>query len=132
MKKYFLDTSVIIDYVRGRGETISLIEKLDGELSSSYLCLAEIYEGIANTKTDKEKKEEAVKTFFRGLNEVYGLSEEIAVKFGVLRAELREKGQMIPDMDLLLAATCLTQNLTLITGNLKHFRRIKDLQIYSF
>lgn len=130
MKKYFLDTSVIIDYIRGRDEAISLMDKLDGELSSSYICLAEIYEGLAGAITDKEKKEEAAKTFFRGLDEIYGLNEEIAIKFGTIRAELRRKKQMIPDMDLFLAATCLTQNLVLVTGNLKHFRRIENLQIY--
>jgi tRNA(fMet)-specific endonuclease VapC len=49
-------------------------------------------------------------------------------KFGDLKAQLRARGALIDDFDLLIAATAYRYQLTLITHNLDHFRRIHQLQ----
>lgn len=128
MNAYLIDTSVIINYLRDKGSATEIINKLEGELSSSYICLAELYEGIYRVR-EKEKAEKAVLDFFTGLNEVYGVDEEIAKNFGQIRATLKTKGQVIEDLDILLAATCLAKGLTLITSNPKHFSRVFSLEI---
>ena len=128
MKKYFIETSAVIDYLRGKSETIKLINELGGELTSSYICLAELYEGIARTNK-KEKAEKGVLDFFSGLSEVYGLDEEIAKTFGRIRADLKKEGKVIEDLDIIIASTCLVYDLVLVTYNPKHFRRIKNLKI---
>jgi tRNA(fMet)-specific endonuclease VapC len=38
---------------------------------------------------------------------------------------------MIGDFDLLIAATCLCRNLTLLTNNVNHFERIDGLRLLS-
>lgn len=128
MKRYFLETSVIISYLRGRNETIKEVENLEGELTSSFICLAELYEGIFRVK-EKGETEEAVLNFFNGLGEIYALDHEVAEKFGQIRAELKLKGKIIEDLDILVAATCLAYNLILVTYNPKHFKRVKNLQV---
>lgn len=129
MKSYFIETSVIIDYLRGKDEATQLVNSLYGELSSSYLCLAELYEGIYRT-TQRESHEEIVKTFFHSLDHVYSLNEKIAHKFGELRAYLKGKGSIIEDIDIFIAATCIVYDLELVTCNNKHFSHIPDLKIY--
>jgi predicted nucleic acid-binding protein len=37
---------------------------------------------------------------------------------------------LIPDTDLLIAATALAENLTLVTRNVRHFNRIPELKLY--
>lgn len=130
MKRYFLETSVIVSFLRGRNETIREVENLEGELTSSFICLAELYEGIFRIKEKGEAKE-AVLNFFNGLSEIYTLDREVAENFGQIRAELKLKGEIIEDLDILLAATCLAHNLILVTYNPKHFKRIKNLQVLS-
>jgi predicted nucleic acid-binding protein len=49
--------------------------------------------------------------------------------FGRIRAHLEDEGQVLPDADLQIAATALHHGLELVTGNLRHFRRIPDLRI---
>jgi predicted nucleic acid-binding protein len=44
-------------------------------------------------------------------------------------AELRARGQLIEDADLLSAAIALVNDLTLVTNNTAHFNRIEGLQI---
>jgi len=130
MKKYFIETSVIISFLRGKKKAIELLEGIEGELSSSYICLAELYEGVSRVK-EKAKAEKGVLEFFSGLNEVYGLDKEIAKNFGQIRAEFKQKGRVIEDLDIFLAATCLAYNLVLVTYNFKHFARVKNLEIFG-
>lgn len=128
MKTYFLDTSIIIDYLRGKKNVVKKIDNLDGNLTSSYLCLAELFEGICYSK-NKEKAKEIILNFFQGLNKIWGIDEKIAEKFGELRKDLRRKGKLIEDIDIFIASTCIVNNLILVTLNKKHFKKIVGLNI---
>lgn len=127
MKTYFLDTSVIIDYLRGKEEVINLVDSLKGRLVSSYICLSELYEGVFRSKN--KNVEATILEFFSGLSKTYGLNQKIAQEFGLLRKNLKQKGEIIEDIDLIIAATCIAYNLDLVTLNKKHFSRIKGLSI---
>ena len=129
MKSYLVETSVIIKYLRGEQKIIDCLNNFEGELNSSYVCLAELYEGIRRVK-NPAKIEKTVLNFFEGMGRVYSLNQEIAQRFGQIRANLKRRGQIIEDLDILIAATCLANNLILITENQKHFRRIKGLEIW--
>ncbi len=52
-------------------------------------------------------------------------------RFAELRAYLRRRGQLIPDFDLLIGATALQHNLTLLTFNRRDFERIPHLALYQ-
>ncbi len=128
MSSYLLDTSVIIEYLRGKQHTVDLINDLPGETSSSVICLSELYEGIYHSRQPKKNKK-IIHDFFRGLNEVHNLTAQIAERFGQIRAKLRQKGQMIEDLDIFIAATCLEHGSILVTRNKKHFERISNLNL---
>ncbi|MBI2017675.1 type II toxin-antitoxin system VapC family toxin [Candidatus Daviesbacteria bacterium] len=130
MKAYLIDTSVIINYLRHKESTVETINNLSGELTSSYICLAELYEGISRVR-EKEKAEKVVLDFFVGLDRTYSLDEDIAKHFGQIKANLKMKGQVIEDLDILLAVTCIAKGLTLITSNPKHFSRVANLEILT-
>jgi tRNA(fMet)-specific endonuclease VapC len=129
MSSYLLDTSVIIDYLRGKPKAVTLLNSLDGELCSSYICLSELYEGVYRV-TNPEKTAKIVTDFFASLTFVFGVDAQIAEKFGEIRAQLKKRGNVIEDLDIFLAATCLANDLTLITFNQKHFSNITSLQLY--
>lgn len=127
MKTYFLDTSVIIDYLRGKEDVVNLINNLKGKLVSSYICLSELYEGIYRSKN--KNAESTVLEFFSGLSKTYGLNQKTAQEFGNLRKYLKQKGEIIEDLDIMIASTCIVYNLNLVTLNKKHFSRIKEISI---
>lgn len=130
MKSYLLDTSVIIDVFRKKDHAISLVESLKGELVCSYVCYAELYEGIHRVR-NREHRESELVHFFANFSTVYPVEEEISRKFGELRAGLKQKGSIIEDLDLFIAATCIVHDLELVTFNKKHFSRIEGLKIYE-
>lgn len=55
----------------------------------------------------------------------------VAERFAHERAFLRRRGELISDMDLLIAATALVYDLTLLTFNLRHFQRVSNLRLYT-
>ncbi len=128
MRRCFIETSVIIDYLRGKKETIAFVDGLEVEIFSSYFCLTELYEGIARVKENKAA-ENAHSIFFR-IRWGFGIDENIAKTFGKLRSGLKLQGKIIEDIDLFLAATCLAHNLVLVTANPKHFSRVQGLDFY--
>jgi len=130
MRSYLLDTSVIINYLRGKKQTVELIDKIEGEMCSSFICLAELFEGVYRANNKLEIKD-AITNFFKSLSEVYSVDSEIAEYFGKIRSDLKVKGNVIEDIDIFLAATCLAYDLVLVTDNVKHFSRVKNLKIYN-
>ena len=57
------------------------------------------------------------------------LTPAIAERFGDIRAQQFAAGQFTPEMDLLIAATALVHNLTLVTHHTKDFADIPGLQL---
>ncbi|MGO9446398.1 MAG: PIN domain-containing protein [Thiobacillaceae bacterium] len=43
-------------------------------------------------------------------------------------ADLHQRGELISDADILIAATAITHELAVVTNNQDHFRRIQNLQ----
>lgn len=127
--KYLLDTSTVIDLLRGNANVQeSVIEKGIAEIAISQITLAELSVGIylsKNTETEKERIS-FLKNNFAILP--FTSSEE----FGQIKAALYSEGQMIEDMDILIAAEAIRHKLVLITSNEKHFSRIPKLKLQNW
>lgn len=128
MNGYLIDSSVVIEYTKGNRVVIDLLDNVKNDLCSSYIVMAELYEGIFRSKNEVEKN---IVGFMESLDKIYGLDKRTVKIFGEIRSDLKKKGQIIEDMDILIASTCLANNLALITLNVKHFNRIKDLEILN-
>jgi predicted nucleic acid-binding protein len=59
------------------------------------------------------------------------LDESTMRQYAFLRSEMKRQGRLLPTPDLLIAATALHHNLTLVTRNRKHFDRIPSLNVAS-
>jgi predicted nucleic acid-binding protein len=127
---YLADTDVVVSFLNGRTRERDILSRLrpDG-LAISLPTYGEIYEGIFFGR-DPAQQEDVFLRFLVGV-EVLLLDVEIMKHFARVKGELRSVGQLIPDMDLLIAATALEYDLTLVTRNLSHFTRISSLTIYQ-
>jgi tRNA(fMet)-specific endonuclease VapC len=57
------------------------------------------------------------------------IDQAVLDRAAALYAELRVRGQLIEDADLLIAAMALVQDMTLVTHNTAHLARITGLQV---
>ena len=127
---YLIDTDWIIHYLNGNKGIVGKLKSLRKEgLSTSIISLAELYEGVYYS-TDPIGDEKALNDFLTGVS-VLEVAEEICKIFGKERGRLRQKKILICDFDLLIAATCLYHNITLLTNNRRHYERVEGLKILS-
>ena len=127
---YLVDTDWIVDYLKGKQKSVEILQKLfDEGLYVSMISIAEIYEGIVDAK-DKEQIEKSLDDFLEGVI-ILNLNEDICRKFGKIRNDMRKRGEMIGDFDILIASTAIVHGLKLITGNKAHFTRIKEVEIWE-
>lgn len=127
--KYLLDTNIIVNYLRGK---FFIPEKIiEGGSGICIISLAELYYGAYNSD-NPEKSLAKLEDMLLSLGiETVKLDKGAAIKFGKLKAKLKNEGRLVDGFDLLIASTALENGLVLVTGNLKHFSRIEELKIYK-
>ena len=127
-----LDTDVLIDHLRGDDTVTRLVADLEEKgysLSTTSLNAFELFYGAQKTR-DKRTNMEAVRTL---LDRLVMLEFHLicAERAGEIAAALDEEGTPIGFRDILVAATALSNGCELMTGNLRHFERIKDLRLHA-
>jgi tRNA(fMet)-specific endonuclease VapC len=95
----------------------------------SYVALGEVCEGAFRFSNPQAHLTSF--RYFLGFSRMLGLDDQIMKRFAETRAFLRRRGQGIADLDLLIAATALHHDLTLLTFNQRHFASIPDLKLYQ-
>ncbi len=127
---YILDADWIIDALAGRRAAVATLHQLAADgLAVSVITLGEIYEG-AFRYASPQTHLDSFRRFLAPFRHL-GVTDPIMARFAEIRAGLRNQGNLIPDFDLLLAATALHYDLTLLTGNRKHFQRVTNLKLYK-
>jgi len=127
---YLIDTDQIINLLKGREEADAFFQSVGflEDLYISIITVAEILEGIYNYRDTK-----SLKIFQDLLDEqltILDIDMDVIKNYALLNGKLRKEGKLIDKFDLLIASTALAYDLTLVTGNLKHFNRIPELQFY--
>lgn len=129
--KYLIDTDWVIDHLNHIACVTRRLEALAPEgLALSIISLAELYEGVYYA-SDPAESEAALQHFLNPELTIVDIDEETCKIFGKERGRLRVAGLMIGDCDLLIGATALRHNLTILTNNRRHFERIEGLRMES-
>jgi predicted nucleic acid-binding protein len=120
---YLVDTDYVADFLNGRPDAILLLRGLPREqIAISVITFGEVTEGIAFGR-DRRRHEQGFRQFLR-IADVLPLSRTTMRQFAHIRGTLRTQGDLIPDMDLLIGATAIATNRTLVTRNRRHFNRL--------
>lgn len=130
MGKYLLDTCVCISMFRNEGNVRETLRRIGTKnCYISEITVAELYFGLAKAEDKKRKLNDIleVQRLFRVIP-VYSSF----IEYGEIRHSLEHTGQRVDQFDLLIGATALHHNMTLVTSNIKHFERIKGLQIENW
>jgi tRNA(fMet)-specific endonuclease VapC len=127
---YLLDSDWVINALAGHRRAVSPLERLSSQhIGVSVITLGEIYQqAFASTNPDAYLI--AFRKFIAPFR-VIPVTEPIVLRFAEIRAHLTRRGELISDFDMLIAATALHYNLTVLTFNYRHFSRIPDLTCYQ-
>lgn len=117
MPSYLLDTSVLIDHLRGRQDVVERVAEIarDGHLlCCCAINVVEVFSGM------REHERTATENLLAGLH-YFDIDYEAARLAGELRAELRQRGEKGGLQDTLIGAVALANDATLVTNNVKDF-----------
>ena len=121
--RFLLDTNIIIALFANDEGVTAPLERADDLLVPSVV-LGELYYGAR--KSERSRENVARIDDFAGSNAVLTCDAEVARHYGEIKADLRQKGQPIPDNDLWIAAIALRHGLTLVSRDV-HFRHVERL-----
>lgn len=118
-----LDTSVAIDVLAGRAE--SLTAQAITEFLLPVPVIGELRYGALNSRKPDENLAEVERLVARC--RVMDITLATAAVYARLRLQLKTKGKPIPENDLWIAASCLEHDVKLAAVD-GHFDAIDDLQ----
>lgn len=126
---YLLDTNACIRVLNGSSVPLiaSLRSHAPSEIRVSSVTRAELLYGARRSARVAENLR-LLTSFFAPLVSL-PLDDRCAEEYGALRATLAAAGRPIGPNDLLIAATALAHDLTLVTHNLREFSRVAGLKV---
>jgi tRNA(fMet)-specific endonuclease VapC len=128
--KCLVDTDWIIEAFGGIAFTQQIFNRLSGDgIGVSITSYGEIFEGAFSDPDPSARL--ALFTLHLATSQLVPLTPDIMENFGRLRADLRGRGQFIPNTDIQIAATAITLDPSLAIRDLRHFTRVAGLKIYD-
>ena len=124
---FLLDTDTCSAYLKGHQKTGNQFLLHSGTLHISAITVGELYTWSRRAKT-LPKYAAAIEVLINDLP-VIPVDDGIARRFGVERAILFDAGKPVAELDLMIAATALEYDLTLVTHNTSDYQRISGLRL---
>lgn len=127
-----LDTSTIIDFFKGNESLGHLLNGLSEQFVLNEISYLEIMFGL-NLNNPKHQIEEA---FYDNLFHHFSnlsLSASASKKASKIFQDLKKSGKTIEAFDCAIAGILLVNGVNkIITKNVKHFKKIKNLKVISY
>jgi tRNA(fMet)-specific endonuclease VapC len=125
---YVLDTNILIYFFKGIGNVSDqLLAKTPKDIAIPTIVLFEMEVGIARSTSPQKRKLQLQE--LASVVQILPFDYKEALKAASIRVDLEKRGQLIGPYDILIAAVTLSNKGTLVTHNIKEFRRIKGLQL---
>jgi tRNA(fMet)-specific endonuclease VapC len=131
---YLLDTDILSNLMK-RAPSSALIARLarvpPEQQFTSSITLGELVYGAHRSSRTEALLERIEDTLLTELP-VLPFDALAARRYGEVRAELEEVGTPIGDADMGIAAIALVHELKVVTGNERHFRRVRGLEVENW
>lgn len=130
---YLFDTDAISEVLRPRPAALYLqwLRRIPkDEQFTSAVAVGELYQGAFRSPAVERHLQNIEHRVLPSLT-VLPYDVATARVHGEIRARLESVGKPLADADLQIAATALRHDLELVTGNVRHFRRVPGLRLES-
>ncbi len=132
---YLLDTDTLSNLMK-RAPSRNLVEQVasvPAELQfTSSITLAELVYGAYRLGERGRRLLTQIEDTLLANVPILSFDADAARRYGQVRATLEERGTPIGDADLRIAAIALDHGLTVVTGNVRHFRRAPGLHVENW
>jgi len=129
VRKYLLDTNIISYYLKG---IENLKEKIASNIDSLSISIISYYEIVSGLQSIDANKRITEFEKFCKLIDIINLGKASILASCKIYAFLEKSGQLIDDIDILIAGIALSNNLVMVTDNAEHFGRIQGLKVENW
>jgi tRNA(fMet)-specific endonuclease VapC len=130
---YCFETDVISATI-GPSPPLHLVRRLATvpatEQFTTSITVGELIYGAR--RVEREALTARVEAVVRGAQTVLPFDAVAARLFGELKAQLERRGEQLAEPDLRIAAIVVSRGLTLVTRNIRHFRRVPGLVVENW
>lgn len=128
---FLIDTDTLVFFLRGDAQVMArMAEHASDPKAISIITYGELLYGaersarpIANLARVRQ---------LASLMPVIPIDTPVIETFSALKVRLERDGKRLDDFDVLIAATAIVLNYTLVTNNVNHFARIADLNVTTW
>jgi tRNA(fMet)-specific endonuclease VapC len=132
MNRALIDTDILSYYFKGDSLVVENFKKYLTEYDIIEISLITYYEIMSGLLHKNAHKQLEIFNDFVTENIVISLTEESCKISSELYSKLRIKGELIDDIDLLIAGVAIENEMTFVTNNESHFGRIPGLKIENW
>lgn len=126
MPEFMLDTDTVSFALRGHGRVATRLRaQRPSQICLSSITLGELRFGAAARQSRKLHR--LIDVFVAAVT-VVAFDQGAADSFAPVAAALARRGEPIGTFDTLIAAHAVSLELTLVTNNAKHFKRVAGLR----
>ncbi len=129
MRKYLLDTNIISFYLKGDE---SLKEKVLNRIDSIAISIISYYEVVSGLQSINANKRINEFDKFCELIDIVNLDKTSILASCKIYSTLRKSGNLIDDIDILIAGIAKSNNLVMVTDNTQHFERMEGLKVENW
>lgn len=133
MIRYCFDTDVLSSVIR-RTPAMHVVRRIAStppeEQATTAITAGELAYGAA--KRGSPSLTARVEDLLTGAMPVLPFDADAAAVYGQRRSDLEAAGTPLDEADLRIASICLSRDLTLVTGNERHFARVAGLRVENW
>ncbi|ETW99135.1 MAG: hypothetical protein ETSY2_41480 [Candidatus Entotheonella gemina] len=128
---YLLDTNALSELIKRQPQRqfMERLQQYPGEVFfTSSICVMELRHG-SSRREDRTVFWQRIEQEILSRVTILAFDLREALLAGDTLAYLSRRGELIGVEDLLIGATALAYNYTVVTGNVRHFQRIPNLRV---
>jgi tRNA(fMet)-specific endonuclease VapC len=131
---YLFDTDSISQIIRQQ-PNLSFIKRLasispDDQFTTT-ITVGEMVYGAYKSSRPSYFLEKLDRLVWPNIN-ILSFDEAAAKTYGKVKAEMEKKGTVLSEPDMRISAIALHHNLTVVTGNTRHFSRVPGLKVENW
>lgn len=119
-------------FLRGQPQVVARFQEYLAQHSRINFSIITYYEIVSGLKHRDAQKQLSSFLDFATHNTIVPLTRDSVDIAAEIYADLRSKGMPLDDIDILIGGTAITNNMTLVTHNRKHFDRIDGLEVVDW
>jgi len=132
MNPSLIDTDIISYFLKGNEKVFLKFKEYLLQHNSINISVITYYEIMSGLTFINATKQIEIFENFCNTASILNLTKDSVINSAKIYSKQRSKGKAIDDIDILIAGIALSNNLILVTNNIRHFEKVEGLKIENW